>query len=398
MMHESDKRLSETSIPVDLQASHQRRSAEAARINSARILENFNLLSMKAPPPAPGFPAHRIELKLQGEGRNAKVKLKLQNGNYLESRTMPRQTTPESRTLLDEIERRRAAEDQLCESEKSFRLALDASFNGVWDLNFATGEINFGENWYRSLGYEKYSEVSDSHLWQKLIHPDDLEKILAMHSALAQGINPHYELEYRIKNAAGNWRWILSRGRILTRDEKGRVLRIIGIDTDVTRLKQAEAELQAAKAELETQIMEKTAELHTTHIALEVLLRKREADKSSLEGCVMSNIDKLIEPFLARLEESRLNEQQKLLIEILRNNIKDLTSPFANTFTARLTRLTPSEIQIANLVKLGKRTKEIARIMNLSEGTISIHRKNIRKKLRLTHQKTNLQSALSAHL
>jgi DNA-binding CsgD family transcriptional regulator len=75
-----------------------------------------------------------------------------------------------------------------------------------------------------------------------------------------------------------------------------------------------------------------------------------------------------------------------------------LTSPFANTFSTRLTRLTPSEIQIANLVKLGKRTKEIARIMNLSEGTISIHRKNIRKKLRLTHQKTNLQSALSAHL
>ena len=50
---------------------------------------------------------------------------------------------------------------------------------------------------------------------------------------------------------------------------------------------------------------------------------------------------------------------------------------------------------MANLVKLGKRTKEIAGIMNLSPGTISIHRKNIRKKLELTHQKTNLQTMLS---
>ena len=57
--------------------------------------------------------------------------------------------------------------------------------------------------------------------------------------------------------------------------------------------------------------------------------------------------------------------------------------------------LFPAEIQVANLVKLGKRTKEIAEIMNLSPGTISIHRKNIRKKLELTHQKTNLQTMLS---
>ena len=110
---------------------------------------------------------------------------------------------------------------------------------------------------------------------------------------------------------------------------------------------------------------------------------------------VLANTARLIEPFLARLEQSRLSEQQQVLLDILRANITELTSPFASNFSTKLTRLTPAEIQVANLVKLGKRTKEIAEIMNLSPGTISIHRKNIRKKLELTHQKTNLQTMLS---
>ena len=90
-----------------------------------------------------------------------------------------------------------------------------------------------------------------------------------------------------------------------------------------------------------------------------------------------------------------MTEQQQALVEILRANISELTSPFANNFSAKLVRLTPAEIQVANLVKLGKRTKEIAGIMHLSPGTISIHRKNIRKKLELTNEKTNLQTFLA---
>ncbi|NCC62446.1 MAG: LuxR family transcriptional regulator [Verrucomicrobiae bacterium] len=100
-------------------------------------------------------------------------------------------------------------------------------------------------------------------------------------------------------------------------------------------------------------------------------------------------------PYLDRLKDSSLNEQQQVLVDILRANIDELTSPFATNFSNKLARLTPAEIQIANLIKLGKRTKEIAAIMHLSPGTIGIHRKNIRKKLELTHQKINLQTTLS---
>ena len=156
-----------------------------------------------------------------------------------------------------------------------------------------------------------------------------------------------------------------------------------------------EADLHRARTELEKRVRERTAELSQSNVALTVLLKKREEDRSTLAEQVFANSTKLVEPFLDRLLESGLNEQQVALVEILRANIVELTSPFASGFSNKLIRLTPAEIQVANLVKLGKRTKEIAAIMHLAPGTISIHRKNIRRKLELTHQKTNLQTILS---
>jgi PAS domain S-box-containing protein len=321
----------------------------------------------KAPIPL-RVPTGRVKLKLHDEGKRCVQAKPKEIGAWSSlsepdpgRRRMPWHPADHAEKLRDETERRRAAENQLHESEKSFRLALDTSFNGVWDLNLVTGEINFGKTWYRILGYDNCCGISDRRSWQSLIHPSDLEKILAMHNALAHGASSQCEAEYRIKDRTGAWLWIMSRGRVLTRDEKGNVLRIIGIDTDITRLKQTESELKAAGAEFEQQLLARTTELQSTKIALEVLLRKRETDRTDLEESVMHNIDRFVEPILARLEESRLTEPQRELLGLLRENINELTSPFAETASTRLSRLTPSEIRIANLVKMGKRTKDKAK-------------------------------------
>lgn len=160
------------------------------------------------------------------------------------------------------------------------------------------------------------------------------------------------------------------------------------------QLEEIQTELLASRDGLEQRVQERTAELYESNIALKVVLAKREEDQRILADQVLSTSTKLVEPFLDQLKECRLTEQQLVLVDIIRANINELTSPFAKNFSSKLVRLTPTELQIANLVKLGKRTKEIAGIMHLSPGTISIHRKNIRKKLDLTHKKTNLQSIL----
>lgn len=312
----------------------------------------------------------------------------------LERRTLLQMLSMRNQRLEEEIKRRELAEQEVAASEARFRLALDSSSNGVWDRNLVTGEVYFGENWCRNLGYQDQAEIQGQ-TFESLLHPEDRERVLALREAHVRGETSRYEAEYRLRNKTGGWQWILSRGQVVARDAQGKALRLVGTHTDITRLKKVEAELERARAGLERRVRERTDELSKANIALNVLLKKREQDQATLAEQVLANSTKLVEPYLDRIQDSGLNEQQRELLDILRASIVELTSPFASGFSTKLIRLTPAEIQVANLVKLGKRTKEIAAIMHLSPGTISIHRKNIRKKLELTHQKTNLQTMLS---
>jgi DNA-binding CsgD family transcriptional regulator len=94
------------------------------------------------------------------------------------------------------------------------------------------------------------------------------------------------------------------------------------------------------------------------------------------------------------LEKSRLDVRQTSLVSILEANLKGIVSPFARELTRNYLRFTPTEIQVANLVKQGNTTKEIADLMNVSGKTIESHRKNIRKKLGIKNKKENLQTHL----
>jgi len=175
----------------------------------------------------------------------------------------------------------------------------------------------------------------------------------------------------------------------------GQFTKLVGGFRDISELIQVQEQLQDMNGELERRVAMRTTELHESNVALTVLLKKREEDRKILADQVVSNTSHLVEPLLDRLRRSNLSNEQRTLVEILATNIAEITSPFSSNFSTKLNRLTPAELQVANLVKLGKRTKEIAEIMHLSPGTISIHRKNIRRKLELTHQKTNLQTMLS---
>lgn len=281
----------------------------------------------------------------------------------------------------EEIDQRQFAEAQVRENENRLHMALNAASNGFWERNLATGEI---------YPFNEYS-------FENHLHPDDREKVLAEREACIQGQIPHYEVECRICDGeTGGWRWILARGEVTARDELGKAQRIIGTATDITRLKRVEADLKNTQAKLKQRLQKQTVELSELNVTLTVLLQKRQEDWAFFAEQVLSNTTKLIEPFLDRLSESRLTEQQQALVEILRINIKELISPFAaRSFPAKMNRLTPAEIQVANLVKMGKRSKEIAEILHLSPGTVNIHRKNIRKKLEISHQKANLQIMLT---
>jgi PAS domain S-box-containing protein len=144
----------------------------------------------------------------------------------------------------------------------------------------------------------------------------------------------------------------------------------------------------------EKQLKLKTKKLEESNIALRVLLKKRQEDQGELEEKVLSNMKELVEPYLKKIQRTRLTEKQETYLSILESSLREIVSPFTRRLFAKFMNLTHSEIQIANLVKHGMSTKEISETMGLSTKTVEFHRDNIRKKIGLKKTKANLRSYL----
>ncbi len=140
----------------------------------------------------------------------------------------------------------------------------------------------------------------------------------------------------------------------------------------------------------------KTRSLEEANTALKVLLQRREEDKADMEEQVLANVRKLILPYLENLKHLKLNENQLAQVEMVEQNIREIVSPFLRNLTSTYLELTPREIQIANLVKEGKTTKEMTDILNISATAVDFHRKNLRSKFGIKNKKTNLMAFLSS--
>jgi DNA-binding CsgD family transcriptional regulator len=144
------------------------------------------------------------------------------------------------------------------------------------------------------------------------------------------------------------------------------------------------------ESELETSIQR----LEELNAALKSLLKHRDQDKRDMEERFLSNVKELVLPYIQKLKETELVGLQATFVEIAESNLNDITSPFLQKITSRYRNFTPKEIQVASLIKEGKRTKEIAQILGISKSAIDLHRNSIRNKLGLINKKTNLRSYL----
>jgi PAS domain S-box-containing protein len=173
-------------------------------------------------------------------------------------------------------------------------------------------------------------------------------------------------------------------------DFDGQVIGLSGFMRDVTERRRAEEEIRKR----EEQLREEQKNLEEANAAFKLLLKHRDDEKQNHQEELFKNIKNLIAPYLERLKNTNLDRSQRDLVEIVEQNLAAILPGFTAQEFDLLENLTPRELEVVNMIKLGYSNKKISDLMNVSEQTVSFHRKNIRKKLGLTHGGRNLRSHL----
>ena len=143
-----------------------------------------------------------------------------------------------------DITERRAVERKLREREQQLSLVLEGNKDGVWDWDIPSGRVDMSPRCFEMLGYEPGEIATDLKAWRKIVHPEDRAEPLRRMHLHWRGFTPTYEVEHRIRTKSGQWAWVLSRGKLVARDEAGRPLRAVGTHTDITARKLAEMALR----------------------------------------------------------------------------------------------------------------------------------------------------------
>jgi PAS domain S-box-containing protein len=159
------------------------------------------------------------------------------------------------RDQLEELVKTRTAEldevlKRLKTSEERYSYAMEASRDGLWDWNIQTDETYLNPAYFRMLGYEPGELGPDmKDCFYNQIHPNERDLILETIRKRMENEGA-YEVEFRMRCKDGSYMWIVSRGKVVSYDDKGLPARAVGTHTDLTVRKNMEIELRRTVEEL----------------------------------------------------------------------------------------------------------------------------------------------------
>ena len=289
-------------------------------------------------------------------------------------------------SLVQDVTERKRMEEALKESESRYRVIFETTGAATLIIENDTIISLVNSEFEKITGYAK-DEIEGKLSWTAFIpREEELNKILGYHRLRrinAAAAPRRYETQ--IADRQGNRRDIL-----VNIDMIPGTTRSVATFMDISDRKRSEKSLGERTEELKS----KTRELEEMNAALRVLLKQREVDKAELESRVLASVKELVMPHVKELKKCLSGYNELTHVQILESNLQEIISPFAQKISLQYLNLTPKEIQVADLIKEGKTTKEIARFMNLSRFAIDAHRAQLRNKLGLTHKKTNLRTHL----
>jgi PAS domain S-box-containing protein len=316
--------------------------------------------------------------------RAYQIRSELTKGTVSSNKISEKEKNLKSSTEEKTSNDRKNQEETLLERDEIYSLIVNNVFTPIiyYDLDGnvllinAVGAENLGgtvEDFVGRSVYEIFPKTAHIHM----------ERI---RQAMEQGYEKKFEDSIELSQEI---KWFLTSIQPV-KNEKGKTAAVQMISIDITNRKRAEQALEGKQTLLE----QKTIELEEINTALRVLLKKREEDKSELEEKVSFSVKDLITPYIEKLKKSISDQRQLSYLDLIESNLNSIISPFMTLKSCEFYNLTPTEIHVANMVKQGKSTKEIAEILNLSTSTIDTHRDSIRRKLGITNKKINLRSYL----
>ena len=306
--------------------------------------------------------------------------------------------------IARDITARKQAEEALRRSEEKHHVLLESISDGVFQLDASGRFVYMNRSGLQRTGLTE--ENLHAFRFRDMVTPEERKKVRAyLENALKGREVPPFELKY--VNRKGQTIYVEIRYRPVFEDRT--VVGVVGISRDITDRKEAEALILNAKDRLEQMVDMRTKELEDKteqlalrtrnleemNTALNVLLKKIENDKKEIENNIRANLQESLFPHLENLKNRNLNNEQKACIAVMEEAVNAIATPFVKDLRLKHSNLSSKEIQVCSLIKEGRTTKEIATILNVSVKAVEFHRYNIRKKLRLTRNKSSLSAYLS---
>jgi PAS domain S-box-containing protein len=312
-------------------------------------------------------------------------------------------------------------EDRLNESEALNDQMLQLSPAAVYIIDLLEQRMMaVNKNMCHSTGYTENELLAMKP--NDLLTSESRQSLSQRWERIAAGKPVPSSMELEIQTKDGEIKWGQFHIRHLYKDDK-----IIGANIVahfVSEKKKPNDELFKYRRQLEELIQSRTAELARTNAmlreeierrseateklrissdslkemntAMRVLLNKRTEDYQRAEEIIRTNLKELMDPYLERLENSGLNRSQRQLLNVIQMNLDEVAGSSTPELSSKYYMLSPNEVQVVNLIRKGKTTKEMSRLLNVSVRTIEAYRNSIRKKFNLKNKKVNLRTYLSS--
>ncbi len=284
-----------------------------------------------------------------------------------------------------DITQRRRAEEALRVSEEKYRGIFENSGTALIFVEEDTTISMCNTEFEKLTGYSRV-EVDGKKSWMEFVAKrDDLIRMKDYHHQ--RRVDPWAAPQFyesQLIDREGNLKDIVVSVTVIPGMKQS-----LAVLQDISQRKRAEDALRRRETELEA----KSNNLEQLNAALTVLLDRREQDKNEFEGKVLSSIKEQVMPYVELLKRNHLESEQMKYVDIIECNIKNLMSQFSLRLSSVYRDLTEKEILVANLVRDGKSSKDMADTLNVTYRAIEARRHNIRKKLGLQKGK-NLRAYL----